>query len=157
MAVIDPTILATLVTALTVAITTAFSNVAASQPVLVKSKTHSSVIDTYDSNLMDLRTNEGKYQCYIVTKPEPGWTIIAVTVKNADKLMGLLKYRIVQFGLNGIMKIQTAGNGEVETAARTIFGVDHWNTNLGCYKNFLPQFHCPTLDQVRAFSVWSIG
>ena len=86
---------------------------------------------------MNLSTKEGNYQWYIVTKPEPGWSLIALTVENADKLMDLFKYRTIQFGLNSIMKIMTTGTVAFKTSAQTIVEVDQWNANLRYYKNLL--------------------
>ena len=108
MAFIDPIIFASLVTALTGAITTTASNTTATRPVSVKAKKYSSAIYPYDSKLMDTSTKEGKYQFYIATNPEHGWSLIGVTVEKADKLMDLSKDRTVQFNLDRIMKIPTA-------------------------------------------------
>ena len=60
-AVIDPMILSVLFTTLTGASTTAFSNTIIAQPVSVNMKTHSSAINPYNSNLMDLSTKEINY------------------------------------------------------------------------------------------------
>ena len=90
-------------------------------------KTHSSAIDPYNTILMDMNTKEGKYQLYIITKPEPGWSLLTVTVENADKIIDLCKYRTVQFGLNIIMKIQTAGTGDVDT---TVLSIDSFTESV---------------------------
>ena len=50
---------------------------------------------------------EGKYQLYIVTNPEPVWSLIAVIMENADKLI---------IGIEIVMKIPTAGTGVVNNA-----------------------------------------
>ena len=135
--VIDLTILAALVTAFPGAITTIVSNTTATQPVSVKLKTHSSVIDPYNSKYMDLSTKEVNYQWYIVTNPGPVWFLTAVILENMDKLMDLFKYHTIQFFLNSIIKNPNAVTGAFETAAQTIVGVDHWNVNLSDYKNLL--------------------
>ena len=70
--VIDPTILASLATAITGAITNTVSNATATKPISLKKKAHSSGIDPYDSKSMYMSTKEGKYQWYIITKPKPG-------------------------------------------------------------------------------------
>ena len=90
-AVMYPTILAALVTALASAITTAVTNATIAQLVSVNAKMHSSVIDSYESRSMNLRTKESNYQWYIVTKTEPGWSLITVTMENVDKLMDLFE------------------------------------------------------------------
>ena len=59
---IYPTILAALVTALTGAITTAVYNTNTTRPVSVNAKTHSSVINPYDSRSMNMITKDGKFQ-----------------------------------------------------------------------------------------------
>ena len=59
-AVIDPKFLSALITYLSGAITTAFSNVTTTRPILVNLKTHSSAIDPYNTILMNLNTKGGK-------------------------------------------------------------------------------------------------
>ena len=76
---------------------------------------------------------------------------------DADKLMDLFKDCNVQFVLDRIIDILTTGTGVVRTAARTIFGINHWNANLSDYKNLLSLFYWMILDQVRAFSGWFMG
>ena len=98
---------------------------------------------------MDLSTKKGKYQWYIITKPEPGWGLTAVTVENADKLMDLFKNCIIQFGLKSIMKTPTTGTGPVKTVERTIVGADRWSKNLSDYKK--------NMTQVRALSGCFMG
>ena len=78
--VIDPKVLAALVTSLTRAINTAVSNATTSQPTSVNTNTYSSAINPCDTNSMNLKTKLGKYQWYIDTKPKPGWGIIGVNV-----------------------------------------------------------------------------
>ena len=134
---IYPTILAALVTALTGAITTAVYNTNTTRPVSVNAKTHSSVINPYDSRSMNMITKDGKFQWYIITKPKPVWSLIVVTVENAEKLMDLFKDHKAQFGLNSIMQIPTMGTVAVETATQTIINIDQWNANLSYYKNLL--------------------
>ena len=155
--VIDSTILASLVTTLTGAITTMVSNASTDRPTSGITNTHSSTIDPYDTRFIHLKTKAGKYQWYIVTNPKPGWILLTVTVENADKLMDLFKYLTFHLVLNIIMKIPTAGIGSTKTASQTILGIDCCNTDLNDDKDLLNQFYQVTIDQVRTSSGWFMG
>ena len=80
-----------------------------------------------------------------------------VIVDNTDKMTDLFNDRTIQLCLDSTMKITTEGTGAVKSTARTIVGVDHYNTNLSDYKNVLTQFHRMNLNQVRTFSGWFTG
>ena len=94
-AVIYQIVRSDLVNDLTCTITTAVSNATTAKSISVNTKKNSSAINTYDTRSMNMNMKEGKYQWYIITNPEPVWSLIVVTVDNARKLMDLLKDRTV--------------------------------------------------------------
>ena len=146
-------VLRSLIMVVTEAMTTAIANTTVPVPVTSKNITYYFATKPYDDKSFETKTKEGNYRWHLTTKTAKVWKKdgISSTFKHADKILDLLKDRLVQFWLDNIMNIPTSGTGAVHATPRTIVGVDHRNTYVRYYINTLSSYHQLSLDQVRAF------
>jgi len=148
--------MATMLKALTAAITAGFASVIV-PPTTAVVKKYSTSLDPYDTQGLDTDTKDGKYQWSIITKMIGGWKLLSVSVENADRLMDLLKDRKTQFGLDPICTVPTSGTGNTYPTSRTIAGVEYHKSDLQDHFELLKDIHTLTLSHVRAFSGWFMG
>ena len=106
---------------------------------------------------MNFEKKYGKYQWAVITKMMDGWKLVTVNVENAKKLMDRFKDHKTQFSLYPLLMVPTAGTGTIRYIPSNIDGEDYWDADITNFKSVLVNMHALSLDQVRAWSSWSMG
>ena len=108
----------------------------------------------YEPILIGLQVPYHKFQDECL---KDGWKIVSVNVENSEKLMNLFKDRQTKFCLDPLQMVTKDGNGAIKDITRTINGEYYWDADISSFKSVIVDIHVLSLDQVRAWSSWSMG
>ena len=93
-------------------------------------KSISTEINPFDTQLMNFETRDGKGQWYKCTEKADKWERIAIVMANAKLFTNLIKDRTTTFRFGSLINIPTSGTGTVYANPQMVSGVNVWSADL---------------------------